>query len=570
MGRLPDMLKRSAGTSAFVAAALFCAPAMGQIAAPTPVEQTTLARDTFATGVLARSDDALDPGLWKGAAPATLAALLDGAPARPAAPSLGDAMRRLLLSSGDVPDGAGADLGGRKLLALMRAGFIEEARTIASISNAPRGDRHVGEALALADLYDGDAAAACRRNANLTSGRDEIFWVKLRVLCYAAAGERDAADLTYGLLRDRGLLNETDAALLNGLVAGAAPKTQVAPENGLHLAAMRALEMPLTPELLADADGGVLKAAARDSAAEPAVRIEAAARAAAMGVMSAGDLAKLYDAIPVDVAEVAQAASRAATSPNDPMTDVLLYKSIKQMTAPEFMRDKAARIADAIGVANSFPRAYAAALLYQNDIKSLEGALIGPMEAARFAEAGMAVGDAAAASRWLGAMLGTDGVSSFTEEQKAEFRNLAGLLALLDPAAATSLGDRAGVTVNAVSPPHAAAAQSDPARFAKIVDAAFDAAMQDIPGQAGLAALAASAVTPAGDPLGDVVVGRSLQAAGLGELRRRMRFEAAWKSEFEQASSAAPAANAGASATETPAAPAEGGLLPRVKPRSSP
>ncbi|MEQ8751045.1 MAG: hypothetical protein RIC52_14855, partial [Amphiplicatus sp.] len=187
-----------------------------------------------------------------------------------------------------------------------------------------------------------------------------------------------------------------------------------------------------------------------------------------------------------------------------------------------------------------------------------------------FAEAGMAVGDAAAASRWLGAMLGTDGVSSFTEEQKAEFRNLAGLLALLDPAAATSLGERAGVTVNAVSPPRAAAAQSDPARFAKIVDAAFDAAMQDIPGQAGLAALAASAVTPAGDPLGDVVVGRSLQAAGLGELRRRMRFEAAWKSEFEQASSAAPAANAGASATETPAAPAEGGLLPRVKPRSSP
>ncbi|MEQ8934267.1 MAG: hypothetical protein RIE56_00555, partial [Amphiplicatus sp.] len=352
-------------------------------------------------------------------------------------------------------------------------------------------------------------------------------------------------------------------------VAGAAPKTQVAPENGLHLAAMRTLDMPLAPGLLAAAEGGVLKAVARDGAAEPAIRIEAATRAAAMGVMSAGDLASMFDSIPVDVAEVAQAASRAATSPNDPMTDVLLYKSIKQMTAPEFMRDKAARIADAIGVANSFPRAYAAALLYQGDIKSLEGALIGPMEAARFAEAGMAVGDAAAAARWLGAMLGTDGLSSFTEQQKAEFRNLAELLALLDPAAATSLAERAGITVNAISLPHAVAAQTDPARFAQIVDAAFDAAMQNIPGQAGLAALAASSVTPAGDPLGDVVIGQSLQAAGLGELRRRMRFEAAWKSEFGQ-SSAAPAATPGAPATETTAAPAEGGLLPRIKPRSSP
>ncbi len=563
MARLRDALKSAALASAFAGA-----PAMAQIAAPTPVEQTALARDAFATGTLSRADGALDPDLWKGAAPATLAALLDAAPVRPAAPSLGEAMRRVLLSSGDAPAGAGADLGGRKLLALMRAGFIEEARTIASISSAPRGDRHVGEALALGDLYGGDADAACRRNAGLSSGRDEIFWVKLRVLCYAAAGERDAADLTYGLLRDRGLLGEADAALLNGLIAGAAPKTQVSPESGLHLAAMRALEMPLGPALLGAADGGALKAIARDNGADAAVRIEAGARAAAMGVMTAGELARLFDSIPVDVAEVAQAASRAAAQPDDPMTDVLLYKSIRQMTAPEFMRDKAARIADAIGAASSFPRAYAAALLYQGDIKSLEGALVSPGEAARFAEASMAVGDAPAAARWLGAMLGTDGGASLADAQKADFSRLAGLLALLDPAAAKPLADSAGVALGAPSLSHAAPAPADPARFAQIVDAAFDAAMQDIPGQAALAALAASAVAPAGDPLGDVVVGQSLQAAGLGELRSRMKFEAAWKSAFAETAPAS--ASPGAPAAETQPAPAEGGLLPRVKPRRSP
>lgn len=559
-------------TLLFLAGAVAAAPAAAQIAPPAPVEQTSLARDAFATGVLARAEGALDSGLWKGAQPATLSRLLDAAPARPAGPSLGEAMRRILLSPGDAPDGAGPDLGGRKLLALARAGFIDEARTIASISSAPRGDPHVGEALATADLYSGDVQAACRRNAGLSSGRDETFWVKLRVICYAAAGERDAADLTYGLLRDRGLLDEADEILLNALVAGAAPKTPVAPENALHLAAVRALQLPLAPGLLEKADGGTLKAVARDETLEPATRIAAATRAAAMGAMSAGDLAALYGAVPADVADVAQAGARIATHPDDPMTDVLLYKSIAGMTAPEFMRDKAARIADALSIADSFPRAYAAALLYQNDLKALEGALVAPGEAMRFAEARMAVGDGDGAARWLGAAFGADGLSSLGEDQKMAFIGLADLLAALDPVAAKLLAERAGVALGASAPAgavHARGGEADAQLFAAVVDAAFDAALRDIPGQAGLAALAASSAAPEGDPVGDVVIGQSLRAAGLSDLRRRMQFEAAWKARFSetQPASAGPgeAAAAGAGASS-----GDGGLLPRLKPRSRP
>lgn len=548
-------------------------PAAAQVAPPAPVEATPLARDAFATGLLSRSEGALAPDLWRGARPETLAVLLDLAPPRPASPAIGEAMRRVLLSAGETPPGATSALGGRKLLALARAGFIEEARTIASLSNAPRGDPHVGRALAVADLLEGRPEEACRRNAGLSSGRDEIFWVKLRVLCYALAGERDAAELTFDILRERGAVEPADEPFLLALTTGAAPKTPPAPENALHLAALRQLGLPLAPELLAVADAGVLKAVARDENLDIATRAAAAQKAAAMGVMSREALAAVYAAASVDVAEIAQAPERARARPDDPMTDILLYKSVSQMSAPEFLRDKAARIALALEAARSFPRAYAASLLYADDIRALEGAIVAPSEAAAFALARMAAGDGESAAGWLSAMLGTDGLAGLTEEQAMAFIDLTSLLAALDPAAARRIADRAGVVLDdpmararaawagASAPRH-----GEPETLAHILEAAFEAARADIPGQAGLAALAASGAASSGDPLAGVIVAQSLRAAGLESLRRRLAFETAWKARF---AAAAPAAEAPGTAAAEPAE-SDDGITPRLKPRRRP
>ncbi len=546
-------------SAAFGAAAGFAARA--QSAAPAPVERTDLSRDAFSTGLLDGGRDALPADLWRGADAGIVAFLLERAPSRPVTPSLGEALRRTLLSAGAGPQDAPRSLGGRKLTALARAGFVDEARTIASLSSARGGDSGVAEALAVGDLLEGEVARACGRNASLTDGRDEDFWVKLRILCYAVAGERDAADLTFGLARESGALAGADEPLLAALATGAAPKTPPAPENALHLAALRQLELPLSPSLLAGADGGVLKAVAMDPAADPETRAAAGVRAAAMGVVAGEELAALYRSLPLEVADVGRAGEIAVERPDEPLTDAILFQSVDQMTAPEFLRDKASRIAQALGLADTFPRAYAAALVHADAIAALDGALIAPSEAAQFARARMIVGDGKGAARWLYAMLGTGDISAMDDESAMELIELANLLEILDPVAAAAIAETAGVALDAplsAGPSAGEAANSE--TLAPIVEAAFEAAIKGTPGQAALAALAASSAAPVGDPLAAVVVEQALRAAGLDDLRRRMALEAVLKTRYAAGSGSA------ARRLNADAPPGEGGLAPRVKP----
>lgn len=545
------------------------------VAPPGAVEAVPLAQDAFSTGTLARGEGALDPNLWRRADPIRVGLLLDAAPARPAAPALGEVLRRTLLSPGPGPQNASPALGGKKLVALARAGFWEEARTVASLSSAPRSDPHVAQALATADLLDGAVGEACKRSAALASGRDAPYWVKLRVLCLSIAGQTDAADLTLSLLREQGFLSDADAAILGWSVSGAAPKTPPGPQNALHLAALKRLEAPIRVGDLGAADAGVLKAIARDAAIEPAARVEAAMRGAAMGAISPAELTAIFGSFDVAPADLARAPEALAARPDDPMTDVVLYHLVQSMSAPEFLRDKAARIAAALALADSFPRAYAASLLYGEDIVALEGAVIPPDEAARFALARMAVGDGDGAARWLFAMIGSSGAQALSEPQQLTLIDLANLLAVLDPISAKAVAEAGNVSLDARSLMAGAALAvraADPDAAARVVESAFDAAIDDSPGQAALAALAASSVIGASDPLGRVIVSQSLRAAGFNELRRRMDFEAVWRARFAPPPAAPPTAAAPAApdpaAAPAEAAPQKQAPVPRLKPKT--
>ncbi len=563
---------------------LFALPVCAQTLTPRPVEQSALARDVFSTGTLSRSEGGLPGDLWRGADAATLSRLLDSLPALPATPSLGEAIRRTLLSNGDGPDDASGNLGGKKLLALVRAGYADEARTIASLSNAARNNPSVSQALAVADLLDAKVNDACLRNAALASGRDSNFWVTLRVLCYAAKGERDAAELSLGLLREQGALSDSDEALLSALVTGAPPKAMPALENAFHLAALRQLKLPLTPGDLRRADGGVLKAVMSDAAVDPATRAAAGVLGVMRGAVRGAELAALYAALPASAAEIANAEARAAQRPNDPYSDVLLYRKIAGMAAPELARDKAGKVAEAIGAANSFARLRAAALIYGPDVKSFEGLILAPRDYARFALARLAAGDGAGAGVWLDAMEPQPGAAPLDESDAMERIDLVSTLNILDPVSARRVAARANL---AISDPMERApvglgpiAPSMPA----YLEAAFDAALGGSKGQAALAALAASADAPLSDAIARVVVAQSLRAAGLDDLRRgvdldqtlAMRFES--RTPLSPSLSSAPAANlqkASASAAPKVATPAASKPAaaakpaPRVKPKPS-
>jgi len=547
--------------------------ALAQVALPETVETAPLATDAFSTGTLDRVGGALPATLWRSSDPQKLDFLLGKAPSRPAAPSLGEAMKRTLLSPGAGPDGAPPSLGGKKLLALARAGFIDEARTVASISSAARDDAWTGQAAAVIDLLTNDAAAACRRSAGLSSGRDEIFWVKLRVFCYARSGERDAADLTLKILRERGAVSTIDDQYLSATAAGIAPKTLLPIETALQYAIGKSFGAPIGPSSLANADGGVLVAAARDETLATATRIAAAEQAVAMGVMDASVLAGIIRSASFEVAEIGNAPAIAHGRASDPLMDALLFQSVQEMTAPEFIRDKAQRIALSLGLADSFHRAYALSILYTDEIASLEGVILSPEEAAKFAMARMAVGDSVGASQWLSAMIGAnESVAALPEPQAMAFIERVNLLAVLDPQSAARIARGAGVSLLSEEPSYVPAAKghTDAATMARILEAAFDAVGDGKAGQAGLAALAASNGSVAGGEIEAVIVNQMLGAAGLGALRRRHDFEHAWSAMFTP-----PAVGVLSPASESNSAPGlqqsvdeEGGITPRLKPQS--
>jgi len=546
-----------AGGGPFVAGA--------QVSLPDAVEAQPLSRDAFATGMLDGASGALPSDLWRASDARMLEFLLINLPARPAAPSLGAALARTLLSPGAGPDGAPPSLGGQKLLALARAGFLDEARNIESLSIPRRGDPWMEQAGAVRDLLDGDIGGACRRGDRLTSGRDWLFWVELRVLCYAETDEPDAADLTLGILRDRGELSGHDDAFLTALATRAESPLLPPVENALHYAIARKLGAALSAKTLAKADGGVLVAIARDPSLEAATRIAAGERAVAMGVLDPGVLAGLFQGVEFDVAEIADAERFARASENAALGDAALYQSVQAMSAPDYLRDKARRMALALGRADQFYRAYALSLVYAHDIAALEGAAITPDEAALFALARMAVGDSVGAAHWLGAMVGDNqSIGALPQAQSAKFVDHVSLLAVLDPQTAAQIARAGGVSLvgetlqTGVAPSGHAKASAT----ARILEIAFDAALDGKAGQAGLAALAASAGDAPGGEIESVIVSQSLAVAGLSDLRRRYEFERAWGSRFV-VEAPAPATEVGDPAQEDD----RDWISPRLKPR---
>lgn len=522
----------------------FTSAAFAQTAPLAPVEETALARDAFATGLLDRDGGALAPDLWRGAEAPVISALLRDMPSRPASPAIGVAARRVLLSSGEGPAGSDAALGGAKLSALVHLGFIDEAREIEALAVGGKSDAAVLEAMASADFLGGDLAAGCGKVQRIAAPRDSVYGAKLRALCYAVSGELDAADLALGLLRERGRLSIRDEEILGPLVAGGKPKAGAEPVDAAHFGALR--HAGEAPAYWPGAEAGIQKAVAADANAPFPARVAAARSAAAMGVMSAASLKELFGGAGLDVATVAGGAEAFRQRPDDAAALAAAYQLAKSKSAPEFARDRAALVAGVIGAARDFDTLFTASALFAEDLRGFDGLLVSAREAEAFALARLALGDVTGAERWLSA----GAAAGFASGESSDIPALvAAAKAARDP---RIVKDQAG--------------QKDAhAGLAFTVDAALEAASERIAGQGALAALAASGLAASGDPVAEVVVSRGLATAGLDDLARRRRVEMLLQDRFAKLQSpppaAAPADQSAASGPKTPA--------PRVKPSPS-
>ena len=217
--------------------------AAGGAAAQAVEIQTLAAPDAFSTP---GRDTGLPATLWRGASLQTARAVLPLLATRTLTPTGAALARRVLATGATGPQGAGSDpvLIAARASALLAQGDAKAAAAI--LSRAPGLDRspELAHVAAETALLAGDDARACSVAEGLSSGRDEIYWLRLRTYCQAIAGHPDQAQLTFDLAQSQAK-DVTFGRLMGAKLAGASDPGAASLRNGLDYALSRSLGLDL-------------------------------------------------------------------------------------------------------------------------------------------------------------------------------------------------------------------------------------------------------------------------------------------------------------------------------------
>ena len=214
------------------------------VARPAGVEVTTIAApDVFTTP---GRDTGLPASLWRGASNKTVRSVLPLLSARTLSPAGAALARRVLATGAPGPAGLGDDAGlmGARATALIAQGDPRAAAAI--LSRAPGIDRNPDLAHAAAEsaLLAGDDARACSVAQGLGSGRDDIYWLRLRAYCQAIGGHADQAQLTFDLAQTQAK-DPIYGRLMGAKIAGTGDPGAASLRNGLDFALSRSLGLDL-------------------------------------------------------------------------------------------------------------------------------------------------------------------------------------------------------------------------------------------------------------------------------------------------------------------------------------
>jgi hypothetical protein len=209
------------------------------------VEVTTLAApDAFTTPGRATG---LPQTLWRGASVKTARTVLPLLATRTLSPAAAALARRVLATGAPGPEGAGPDpaLIGTRASALLAQGDAKAAAAI--LMRAPGVDRspELAHAAAETALLAGDDARACGVAEGLTTGRDDVYWLRLRTYCQALAGHADQAQLTFDLAQAQAK-DAVFGRLMAAKLAGAGNPGAASLRNGLDYALSHSLGLDLS------------------------------------------------------------------------------------------------------------------------------------------------------------------------------------------------------------------------------------------------------------------------------------------------------------------------------------
>ena len=253
-------------------------------------------------GLIGPIEGGLSPMLWAGSRRLTVEDGLASVTPPPPSVAVGSLFRRLLISRGDLPQGAsgGRSILGLRLAALYAGGFGMDVDRLVGL--VPAGDLAAQTATPAAraalSVEMPDKACGYLTRLPTEGGADDPytrFALELSALCQARAGLEVAALLSVDLVREYGVGDNVFVALATRAAGGPAldvPNDEIF--TSLHHALTREAGTVLPSDVVGRAEPALLTTLANEKDLSWEHRIAAAEAAASLALMSARDLSEIY------------------------------------------------------------------------------------------------------------------------------------------------------------------------------------------------------------------------------------------------------------------------------------
>ena len=309
--------------------------------------------DSDSVGTLTEEQGGFGINMWEGTSRNLVEKLFPKLPVNSSSRTMRSLMRRLLLSTAKAP--VNADPLDNQLasaqpdqvpvadpkvpkpeeegkLLIMRIERLSAMGDVAAVDGllkvAPNRDTDHALLRSETDVlfFSNDNARACPLVASQIHNVDTPYWQKAFIYCQALAGEHDKATLGADLLRETGEKDEVFFGLIDTLTGvekfKIASLTNPAP---LHFSMIRAAKAKLPKDVTSSNNPAVLKTIATSPNAEPALRIDAAERAEAMGALDTEVLRQLYAGVTFTKQTLDNALSQASAE-RTALSRALLYR----------------------------------------------------------------------------------------------------------------------------------------------------------------------------------------------------------------------------------------------------
>jgi len=244
------------------------------------------------TGTLTAAEGALPVDMWRDTPRSLIDELLQRLPGDTPSPATRSLMRRLLLTGAAMPPGEAEP--GRLLddraSALWRMGATESLLELIAAVPPDRRSPRLWRLETNGHLLAGNASAACRTAEDQIAADPGDYWQEVTGFCQALAGDRDGALLTVALLAERGADVVAYRALIEALASGRGAIPKDVEPTPLNMAMLRAAGRSPDAKVAEPADLAVLVTIARAESFAETLRLAAAERVAAIGLLPAEEL----------------------------------------------------------------------------------------------------------------------------------------------------------------------------------------------------------------------------------------------------------------------------------------